>query len=88
MKRARKNTAGNTLMINPIFKPLLDAIAPPERKIITHHVYPPIPIRTSDWCAYRDGDEEVSGRYGWGRTEAEAVADLLEMEDSGYISRK
>lgn len=46
--------------------------------IITVHVFPPIPIRTSDWCAYRD--PEVTP-YGWGRTEAEAIADLLALED-------
>ena len=50
------------------------------RKIITHHEFPPIPIRTFDWCAYRDGDEE-SGHYGWGRTKAEAIEDLLRLED-------
>lgn len=46
-----------------------------ERKIITSHVYPPIPWRNNDWCAYYDGTEE-SGNYGWGETEAEAIADL------------
>jgi hypothetical protein len=50
------------------------------RKIITSFEYPPIPIRSFDWCAYRDGEEE-SGRYGWGKTEQEAVQDLLALED-------
>lgn len=36
-------------------------------------------IRAFDWCAYRDGREE-DGIYGWGRTEHEAIADLLEIE--------
>ena len=27
-------------------------------KIITRNVYPPIPDRRFDWCAYHDGDEE------------------------------
>lgn len=49
-------------------------------KIVTSFVYPPIPIRTSDWCAYRDGLEEA-GNYGWGRTEQEAIADLLLIEE-------
>ena len=44
-------------------------------KIITRNVYPPIPNRNFDWCAYHDGDEE-NGRYGWGSTETEALADL------------
>ena len=43
-------------------------------KIITRNVYPPIPDRRFDWCAYHDGDEE-NGGYGWGSTEAEAIAD-------------
>lgn len=46
------------------------------RKIITSHVYPPIPIRTCDWCAIYGGDEE-GGPRGWGATEAEAIADLI-----------
>lgn len=46
-----------------------------ERKIITVHEYPPIPIRDWDWVAYWEGDEEAGPR-GNGRTEAEAIADL------------
>lgn len=45
-------------------------------KIITTHVFPPIPVRTSDWSAHYDGDEE--GHVGWGTSEAEAIGDLLE----------
>ena len=55
-----------------------------ERKIITTFVYPPIPVRTSDWCAYFDGDEPSDDghmKQGWGRTEAEAIADLKEQYD-------
>jgi hypothetical protein len=48
-------------------------------KIITHYVNPPIPIRSYDWIAYLDGDEE--GLEGWGETEAEAVAGLLEQQN-------
>lgn len=47
------------------------------RKIVTVHVYPPIPIRTMDWAAYYEGTEE-NGPYGYGVTEGDAVADLLE----------
>lgn len=46
------------------------------KKIITSHVFPPIPIRYMDWCAWFDGEEE-GGLQGWGATEAEAVEDLL-----------
>ncbi len=48
-------------------------------KIVTSHVYPPIPDRRWDWCAYHDGEEE-SGHYGWGRTEADALADLDRLD--------
>lgn len=47
------------------------------KRIVTEHIYPPIPVRTMDWCAYFDGEEELGG-YGYGRTEAEAMADLRE----------
>ena len=43
--------------------------------IITQSVYPPIPTRIFDWCAYWEGTGE-DGRYGWGKTQAEAIADL------------
>lgn len=49
------------------------------RNIVTSNICPPIPWRTFDWCAYRDGTEE-QGPYGYGATEAEAVRDLLEEE--------
>lgn len=46
------------------------------RIIKVSHVYPPIPIRSMDWCAYYDGEEE--GAQGWGPTEQAAIADLVE----------
>jgi hypothetical protein len=49
-------------------------------KIVTHYVCPPIPIRTHDWVAYRDGEEEAGG-YGYGATEEEAIKDLLDNEE-------
>jgi hypothetical protein len=51
-----------------------------QPRIVTTHVNPPIPIRTSDWCACVEGTEE-DGPYGWGRTEEEAIADLQEKLD-------
>ena len=48
-----------------------------EPKIVTSFIYPPIPIRSNDWVAYYDGDEE-SVRYGYGATEREAIDDLLD----------
>lgn len=48
-----------------------------DRKIVTSHIYPPIPVRDWDWCAHYDGEEEA-GNYGWGATEAEAIQDFLD----------
>lgn len=50
-------------------------------RIRTDFVYPPIPIRNLDWQAVYDDDEpEEEGRMavGFGATEAEAIADLIE----------
>lgn len=56
------------------------------RKIVTAHVYPPIPTRSSDWCAHYDGEEEA-GNYGWGSTEAEAIADFIDNCAEGHDER-
>lgn len=48
----------------------------PDRLIVTSHIYPPIPIRDYDWMAWFDENEE--GPQGFGKTEAEAKADLLD----------
>ena len=50
-----------------------------DRKIVTHYNPPPIPYRGWDYCAMREGDtgEDLTGH---GATEAEAIADLLDME--------
>jgi hypothetical protein len=51
-------------------------------KIITEHVYPPIPTREFDWSAVSD-NYEPGAPIGWGKTEADAIADLRDqMEDS------
>lgn len=57
-----------------------------ERKIVTSFVNPPIPIRTHDWCAFYDGEEEA-GNYGWGRTEAEAIQDFKDYCADTHDSR-
>lgn len=51
---------------------------PDQRKIIVSHVYPPIPIRSHDWCAYWDDLGADCSPYGWGRTEEEAKQDLID----------
>lgn len=52
-------------------------------KIVTSRVFPPIPLRQCDWCAHDenyDGAEDAGPQIvGWGRTEAEAVADYLQL---------
>lgn len=45
-------------------------------EIVTSFLYPPIPIRSHDWCAYYDGQEEAGG-YGYGPTEADAINDFI-----------
>lgn len=51
-------------------------------KLVTNHVFPPIPIRTFDWIAYDDnlGCEEGCP-VGYGPTEKEAIEDLCEQLD-------
>lgn len=50
-------------------------------KIWLEYVYPPIPDRRNDWCAYIDGYEE-NQYYGRGKTKWEALHDLIEnLED-------
>lgn len=46
---------------------------------ITSYEHPPIPVRNFDWRAYVDGDEEITRRHGWGRTEAEAIENLKDI---------
>lgn len=48
-------------------------------RIVVHELYPPVPFRDHDFEAMREGYEEDMG-YGYGSTEAEAVADLLRQE--------
>ena len=57
-------------------------------KIRTEYVYPPIPDRSMDWSAVDedtyDGAPDSGNRHqvGRGRTEHEAIADLLtQLED-------
>ena len=46
------------------------------KPIIVDFVYPPIPIRAFDYCAFFEGEEERA-RYGYGPTKEAAIADLL-----------
>jgi len=50
------------------------------KDIITVWCHPPIPVRDYDWCAYHEGDEEIAGRYGWGKSEMEALDDMRRLD--------
>src|SRR6186997_1308151 len=45
----------------------------------TNHVRPPVHVRSHDWTAVDDRTYEGGDLIGWGATEQEAVADLLEQ---------
>lgn len=47
--------------------------------IRTWNEYPPIPDRRFDWGAVDDDTYEPGYPIGWGKTEQEAIADLLEQ---------
>jgi hypothetical protein len=47
-------------------------------KVQTEHVLPPIPLRTHDWSAVTD-NYDLGHPIGWGRTEQEAISDLIEQ---------
>lgn len=42
-------------------------------------MFPPIPTRRFDWCAYIDGEEE-EGTCGYGESEQAALEELIEGE--------
>ena len=57
------------------------------KTIVTSHPYPPIPLRSMDWQACFDGEEE-DGPYGYGATEAEAIEDLKQWSATLEEARK
>lgn len=52
-----------------------------NRLLVTAYDPPPIADRRFDWKAYRPGDDEEGHHVGYGRTEAEAIADLKRLDD-------
>ena len=52
-------------------------------KIVTNRVYPPIPDRGHDFCAYLDGFEEDQ-QYGWGRTKEAAIENLIDSYGDAF----
>jgi hypothetical protein len=66
--------------LNAVDKALTPA---PALRIITSFDYPPIPDRSMDWSAVRegyDGAEDSHCIIGRGPTEQAAIADLIEKE--------
>jgi hypothetical protein len=54
-------------------------------KIRTEHVYPPIPIRQFDWCAYDYDTYDGPGSIlGHGATEQAAIADFITGWEEKY----
>lgn len=51
-----------------------------SKRIITEHVYPPIPIRDFDWCATFAGYEPGEPQ-GYGATMQAAIEDLMSKAD-------
>lgn len=51
-----------------------------ESRLIVSPVYPPIPTRSFDYCAYLEPNVEAPKRYGWGASEEDALEELLELE--------
>ncbi len=49
--------------------------------IKTEHVYPPIPHRGNDWCAWIEDSDEETRICGWGATEEDAITDLRMLLD-------
>ena len=48
-------------------------------QILITHVWPPIPIRDFDFCAYDDSRGEDSSPRGWGKSPEAALADLRQQ---------
>jgi hypothetical protein len=56
--------------------------------IATSFVFPPIPDRTHDWAAWYD-DQNEDSPVGYGRTEQEAINDLIqnyEAPNAGWLT--
>ena len=49
--------------------------------ILTSNVNPPIPVRSFDWQAVRDG-YEPSDAIGYGATKQAAIDDLISKEEA------
>jgi hypothetical protein len=52
-------------------------------RISTEFVFPPIPDRRFDWSAVDADTYDEGSPIGWGRTEAEAIRDLISQLFAG-----
>lgn len=52
-------------------------------QVTVDYIYPPIPLRNFDWCAY-DENYEPGCPIGYGRTLREALEDYEEMYELKY----
>ena len=73
--------ARDPMNMNDRHKKYMDRAALAARSIKTSHIYPPIPDRRFDWCAYHVTDESKGYNWGWGATEQEAIEDLKRLDD-------
>jgi len=53
-------------------------------KVIVKQTNSPLPVRTHDWVAYIDGQEE-DGPYGYGSTDDDAKRDLSDLSEQVLI---
>jgi hypothetical protein len=52
-------------------------------RVKTHYQLTPLPYRGFDWSAYDDETYEGNGPVGYGATEEQAIADLMDqLEDA------
>jgi hypothetical protein len=56
-------------------------------RIKTSFDYPPIPIRNFDWSAWDDDAYDTGEPIGRGRTEEEAIIDLLEQLEESDVRK-
>lgn len=50
-----------------------------QERIVTTHIFPPIPDRNFDWMAYLENDAEKPWMHGYGPTEQDAIEDLKRL---------
>lgn len=59
----------------------IDTLKKAAARVVTEHVYPPIPDRSCDWAAWYERDHKDQPDCGWGPTEQAAITDLLDSYD-------